>query len=215
LEGWKAEWTVLFKNPSSLPIFFLFTVHQQTERSSVNSKLNTGRCALDTHLPFYILAVVFMLVGLIAAVLPILPGPVLIWLGALTWAWAGKFEQVGWTTLIILAVIGVVAMTSDIVASLASGKKAGLSWHFTAAAIAGGLFGGILLSVLPILGTIGGAILGSLCGVMLMQYHRTHDWAQARQAAKVYAVGFLLGRVTELVLDLIMVGVFIFAAVRK
>ena len=56
---------------------------------------------MDSHLPFYILAVVLMLIGLIAAVLPVLPGPVLIWLGALIWAWTGKFQQVGWTVLMV------------------------------------------------------------------------------------------------------------------
>ncbi|MHB9105460.1 MAG: DUF456 family protein [Armatimonadota bacterium] len=156
-----------------------------------------------------------MLVGLIAAVLPVLPGPVLIWLGALTWAWAGEFQQVGWTVLIVMAVIGVIAMISDLIATSASGKKAGLTWHFTASAIAGGLLGGIFLSVLPIIGTIGGAILGALGGVMLYQYHRTKDWAQARQAAKTYATGFLLGRLFELGLDLVMVVIFIVAAVVK
>lgn len=103
--------------------------------------------------------------------------------------------------------IGAVAMISDLLATSASGKKAGLSWHTTAAAIADGLLGGIFLNVLPIIGTIG--------GVMLYQYHCTKDWAQARQAAKVYATGFLLGRAFELGLDLVMVGIFIVAAVVK
>jgi len=161
------------------------------------------------------LAVALMLIGLIAAVLPVLPGPVLIWLGALTWAWTGGFKQVGWIVLIVMAVIGVVAMISDLIATSASGKKAGLSWHTTASAIAGGLLGGILLSFLPIIGTIAGAIFGALGGVMFYQYHRTHDWAQARQAAKVYAVGFLMGRLFELGLDVVMVVIFIVAAVVK
>ena len=168
---------------------------------------------MDYHILLYILAVALMLVGLIAAVLPVLPGPVLIWLGALIWAWAGKFQSVSWTVLIVLAVIGAIAMVSDLVATSASGKKAGLTWHFTASAIAGGLLGGLFLSVLPIIGTIAGAILGALGGVMLYQYHCTKDWAQARQAAKTYAVGFLLGRVFELALDVVMVVIFIVAVV--
>lgn len=147
--------------------------------------------------------------------LPVLPGPVLIWLGALTWAWTGQFQQVSWTVLIILAIIGAVAMVSDLIATSSSGKKAGLTWHATAGSIAGGLLGGILLSFLPILGTIAGAILGALAGVMLVQYTRTKDWTQARSAAKVYATGFLLGRLFELGLDLVMVIIFIVAAVVK
>jgi len=172
-------------------------------------------CKMDSQIIFYILAIILMLIGLIAAVLPVLPGPVLIWLGALTWAWTGGFHRVSWATLIVLAVVGAVAMVSDLIATSSSGKKAGLTWHATAGSITGGLLGGICLSVIPIIGTIGGAILGALLGVMLVQYHRTRDWTQARQAAKVYAAGFLLGRLFELGLDLLMVGIFIVAVVVK
>ena len=45
-----------------------------------------------------------VVLGLIGAVLPVLPGPILIWLGVLVWAWADGFATVNWWTLGILGV---------------------------------------------------------------------------------------------------------------
>ena len=37
-----------------------------------------------------------LMLGLIGTVAPIIPGPALVWLSALLWAWADGFERVGW-----------------------------------------------------------------------------------------------------------------------
>jgi uncharacterized protein YqgC (DUF456 family) len=48
------------------------------------------------------LGVVLLFLGLAGSILPILPGPFLIWLGALIWAWGNDFQKVGWPLLIFL-----------------------------------------------------------------------------------------------------------------
>ena len=151
---------------------------------------------------------------MIGTVVPLLPGPLLIWGGAALWAWADGFTRVGWGTLIILAVLGVLAMLSDLLATVITGRKAGFGWRTIGGAIAGGLAGGILFSVLPVIGTLLGAILGALLGVTLVEYAQSHDWPQAIRAAKVYAVAYLLGRAVELVLCLAMLGIFAWAVLR-
>lgn len=164
---------------------------------------------MDGSLALFILAYVLMGIGLIGAVVPLIPGPPLIWVGAFLWALADGFHRVGWLPLILMAVIALVALASDLLATLITGKKAGMSWRTTGAAILGGLAGGIFFSVLPVLGTLAGAILGALLGVVLAEYQQTRDWPRAWHAARVYALAFLVGRLFELVLCLLMLAVFI------
>lgn len=152
--------------------------------------------------------------GLIGAVVPLIPGPPLIWIGALLWAWADGFQRVGWVTLLILAVIAIPALLSDLLVTSLTGRKAGLSWRSIGGAIAGGLIGGIALSWIPAVGTLLGAILGAIIGVVLVEYYTVHDWAQAWRAAKVYLFGFLLARVFEVVLCGLMIVVFIWSIWR-
>lgn len=166
---------------------------------------------IETQTVWFIVAYVLMGLGLIGAVVPLIPGPLLIWVGAFIWAWVDHFHRVGWAALLILGLLAILAMASDLLATTITGRRAGLGWRTIGGAIAGGIVGGSLLSVLPVFGTILGAIVGALLGVVLMEYTRVNDWKQAMQAARVYAVGFLVGRILELVLCLVMIGVFVWS----
>ncbi len=49
-----------------------------------------------------------LLVGLAGSVIPVLPGPLFIWLGALLWAWGDGFG-VGWPTLVVLGLLALLS----------------------------------------------------------------------------------------------------------
>jgi uncharacterized protein YqgC (DUF456 family) len=158
-------------------------------------------------------AYLLMILGLVGAILPILPGPPLIWLGALLWAWADGFRAVGWPTLAGLGVLMVLAWTSDLVLTTLGTRKAGASWKAVAGAILGGIAGAILLSgVIPVIGTILGTILGALVGVLLIEYYDKRNWGQAYQASKAYILGSLAGRALEVFLSLLMIAIFVWQA---
>jgi uncharacterized protein YqgC (DUF456 family) len=160
-----------------------------------------------------LVAYLLIILGLVGAILPILPGPVLIWLGVLLWAWVDGFQAVGWPTLAVLGVLMVLAWTSDLVLTTLGTRKAGASWKAVAGAIAGGIVGAILLSgVVPVIGTIFGTILGALIGILLIEYYDKRDWGQAYRASKAYVLGSLAGRALELVLSLFMIVVFAWQA---
>ena len=55
----------------------------------------------NTMLEFF--AYALMVLGLIGSLLPVVPGPVFIWLGVLTWAWSDGFQAIGWPTLLFWA----------------------------------------------------------------------------------------------------------------
>ena len=83
-----------------------------------------------------LLAYLLMFVGLIGSVLPLVPGPVFIWLGALVWAANDGFQAVGWPTLLFLGLLTVLAWSSDLpywavspaASSLADGFRSWARW---------------------------------------------------------------------------------------
>lgn len=61
------------------------------------------------HLAGYALVIL----GVIGVILPLVPGTLLIWLGALVWAWGDGFERINWVVLAILGVLALLAATSS------------------------------------------------------------------------------------------------------
>ena len=59
--------------------------------------------------------------------IPVLPGPVLIWLGAFVWAWADNFTRIGWGTLIVLGVLALIAWGSDLFLTTVMSRRAASS----------------------------------------------------------------------------------------
>jgi uncharacterized protein YqgC (DUF456 family) len=158
-------------------------------------------------------AYLLIILGLAGSILPILPGPLLIWLGAILWGWVDGFQRVGWPTLAILGVLMVLAWTSDLVLSTYGTRRAGASWKAIAGAIVGGIMGAVLLTgVVPVIGTVVGTILGAVMGILLIEYYDKGDWRQAMRASKGYIFGSLAARVLELFLSLLMVAIFAWKA---
>lgn len=143
-----------------------------------------------------------MFVGLLGTVLPVLPGTVLILLGALFYAVLEGFQSVGWPTLLVLALLTVVATTADIWAGGLGARAGGASGWSVLAGLVGGLIGLVFFS-LP------GAILGTVLGVLISEIVRVRDWRQALRAGGGWAAGWLLSVLVQLGLGLVMVAIFV------
>ena len=90
-----------------------------------------------------IIGVLLVFVGLIGLILPILPGPALIFAGLVLAAWAEDFAHVGSMTIAILAVLAILAHAIDFIAGAFGAKKFGASrW-----ASVGALIGSIKISI--------------------------------------------------------------------
>ena len=154
-----------------------------------------------------VLTFLLMLVGLIGTVLPVIPGTILIFAGALLYALADRFQVVGWPTLVVLGVLTAVATTADLWASSVGAKIGGASGWSVVAGLLGGLVGLVVFS-LP------GAIIGAIAGVLLTEIVRVRDWRQALKAGSGWLVGWILSTVVQLGIGLIMVAVFVWQVVQ-
>lgn len=151
-----------------------------------------------------ILTMLLMGVGLIGSILPLVPGPPLIWLGALYYAWNTGWTTVGWPSLLVLLVLAIVGGTADLWVGYLGASKGGASGWATLASIVGGLVGLIVFS-------IPGAIIGSVGAIVLVEYLRHRDWRRVLRAGGGYLIGSLLSSVVEVVIALVMIGIFVAA----
>lgn len=154
-----------------------------------------------------------MLLGLIGAVVPLLPGPFLIWVGALVWAWGDGFARVGWPMLTLLLVLALVAWASDFLINMLISRRAGASWKSIFGSIVGGVVGGIALNgLIPIAGSLVGAILGAVAGAWLVEYWNTRSSSAAFTAVRAYMGSVLLASLIEIAISVSMIGLFAWRA---
>jgi uncharacterized protein YqgC (DUF456 family) len=167
---------------------------------------------LDTADSAQALGVVLVVIGIVGVFIPILPGPVLIWAGALAWAIGDGFQRVGWPTLIVMALLMAAAWGSDLFLTSYFTKRSSSSWKTVAGSIVGGILGGILLGEIPIIGSIFGVVIGGVLGVIMVELLRKRQVRPALQASGQYLAGCILGQMVEFLLALLMVLLFVWQA---
>ena len=153
-----------------------------------------------------IVAYIGLVGGIIGVVLPIIPGPVLIWLSALLWAWADGFEAVGWPTLLVLAGLALLAEISDVALAGLGAKKGGASWFSMVVAGVAALVGFLLFNLL---GALAGAFLGLLAWETYRQGGRIRE---AWKASGGFILGYLAAMFLKMAFALIMILIFVWQA---
>ncbi|HEX8463647.1 MAG TPA: DUF456 domain-containing protein [Abditibacterium sp.] len=143
-----------------------------------------------------------MLVGLIGCVVPVLPGPPLVWLGALFYAWQTDFRPIGPGFLAILLILALIGATADLWMSVWGAKKGGASGWSQLAALVGGLIGLFTLGV-P------GLLIGAVGAIVLVEWNRLRDWNAVLRAGGGYLAGYLLSMVVEVAISLAMITLFL------
>jgi len=157
------------------------------------------------HLAGYVL----IGIGLAGSLLPLLPGPLLIWLGALTWAVSGGLEPLDWALVAVLGLLAAGAWGADLFFTTVATRRAGVSWKAIGGAIAGGIIGGFWLSGLAVVGALFGVLIGALLGLFLVETLDKRDWRAAWRGVRSYLAGSLLATAAEFAIALVMVGLFL------
>jgi uncharacterized protein YqgC (DUF456 family) len=154
---------------------------------------------------FLILAILFALVGLAGAVLPVLPGPPLSYV-ALWLMWLYDRSVVSLTTLALAGVFMIVITVLDYVAPIWFTKKG----KGTKAGIRGATIGMIIgLFFLP-LGLIVGPFVGALIGELLVKT----PFEAAIKVAFMSFLAFLMTTALKLVYGAVIVGMLVAMFVR-
>lgn len=144
---------------------------------------------------------VVMFIGLLGALLPLVPGVALIWLTALIYAIAEGFENVDPITLVILSLIALPGITADIWVSNLGAKVGGASLWSIVTSLLGGIIGFLVANV-P------GAIIGSLVGLIAVELFRAKDWRQALKASGGWIAGWLVSTFIEIAIGATMIAIF-------
>jgi uncharacterized protein YqgC (DUF456 family) len=151
----------------------------------------------------WVLAVIFVAVGVAGILLPALPGTILIFAGLLLAAWADGFTRVGAGTLVLLGLIAVASYGVDFAAAALGVKRLGASPR----AMAGAAIGTLLGLFLGLPGLIVGPFAGAVIGELTVQ----RDLARAGRAGMAAWLGFAVGMAVKVALAFSMVAIFLAA----
>ena len=155
------------------------------------------------HFLLWTLAAILVVVGLAGTLLPALPGVPLVFGGLLIAAWIGDFQRIGWPTLMILALLTVLAVGVDLLASLLGAKRVGASklalFGAAIGSIVGIFFGLVGIFIFPFLGAVAGELIAR------------REMGQAAKVGVATWLGLLFGALAKLALALSMIGVFVIA----
>ena len=158
-----------------------------------------------TVIAWWVLSALLILVGLAGTVLPALPGTVLVLGGIVLGAWIDDFTRVSVTTVVVVAVIAVIAWALEYVAGLLGARRVNASRQALIGAALGtvaGLFMGII-----------GVLFMPLVGAAIGEYVALREGRNALKVGAATWVGITIGLIAKVVLAFIMVGIFIVALV--
>lgn len=146
----------------------------------------------------FVLALLVMLLGLIGALVPVLPGTPLIFLAALGHKlWLGD-RSVSWWIIGLLGLVTSLTLLVDFLASAYGAKKMGATWRGAVGAAVGGILGMLWLPF--------GLIIGPFLGATLLEMATGKEWREAGKAGVGATLGFLAGTVGKVAACLGMIS---------
>jgi len=145
--------------------------------------------------------VVLVVGGLAGSIVPMLPGPILLFAGLLLGAWIDDFAFVGTGTLIVLGVLTVLSYLCEMIGTAFGAKRYGASRR----AIVGAALGGVIGIFFGFIGIIVGPFIGAMIGELSTR----REFAAAARAGWGATVGLALSTAGKLALGITMIGVFL------
>ncbi|WP_138499504.1 DUF456 domain-containing protein [Nostoc sp. PA-18-2419] len=158
----------------------------------------------------YWLLVAVMIVGIIGAVVPAIPGASLILIAIIIWGIVSSSFAAIKIPLIVTIIVLLLSISVDFLASYIGARQAGASKWGQIGAIVGlllGFFG--LLPTLPFGGPLLGILVGPLLGAIIGEYLYRRELGLAVKAGIGIVVGTLVGNFIQGLLAIATVTVFI------
>lgn len=159
----------------------------------------------------YWLVVALMIVGIIGAVVPAIPGTSLILIAIIIWGIVSSSFAAIKIPLIVTAIVLFLSIGVDFLAGYLGAKQAGASKWGQIGAFVGlllGFFG--FLPALPFGGPLLGIFLGPLLGAIIGEYIYQRQLGLAIKAGIGIVVGTLIGNLLQGLLAIAAVAVFLY-----
>jgi len=134
------------------------------------------------NITVHILAGLTMLIGWLSLLIVIVPGLVIMWVGALVYGILTGFNTTAWIIFGIMTVLMLVGSFIDNVLIGASARQKGASWWSLGAAWVGAIIGTVLLP------PVGGLLL-ALLALFGVEYYRVRDAKKAFDSSTSLATG--------------------------
>ena len=151
----------------------------------------------------WIVVIVLMAAGLVGTVLPVLPGAVLIFAGAVLGAWIDAWSRVSAWTLGVLGMLAVLSVACDFVAASLGAKRLGASPLAVSGAAVGTLSG--------VFTGLWGLLFMPLVGAAIGEYIAMRNLQRAGRVGIATGVGLLIGTSVKIALAFSMIGIFVVA----
>lgn len=148
------------------------------------------------------LVILFMILGLIGAFVPLIPGALLVWISIGAYAMATKFSVISGGTFAVVTAIALVSATADLWLSLLGAKVSGASGRSVIWGSLGAVVGLIFFNLF-------GVLLGYAAGIILSEYRKHGNWHVAMKASLGGLVGWGLSTLVEAIGAIIMIAIFI------
>lgn len=152
------------------------------------------------HALLYVFAAVLIAAGLVAAVLPILPGIPLIFGGIWLIAGVDGYRHIGLWWLLGIAGVGAVGLLFDLLAGALGAKRVGASKQ--------AVWGALLGTVIGFFLGLPGVLLGPFVGAVLGELSAGNSVQRSTQVGVSAWVGLIFGTLFKLVSSLAMVAMF-------
>lgn len=147
--------------------------------------------------------VLLMVVGTAGTVLPVLPGPPLVFAGMLLAAWADGFQRVGWGSLLLLGGLTAVTVAIDVAAAAWGTQRLQASPQ----AMIGAAVGSLLGLATGVVGLIVGPFVGAVAG----EYLARRELRRAGKVGLAAWLGMIVGGAARLAIVFVMLAWFAFA----
>jgi uncharacterized protein YqgC (DUF456 family) len=156
--------------------------------------------SMERDIIYWLLVILLVGIGLAGVVVPLIPGPPLLFAGLFLAAWVENFAYVGKWTLTILGVLALFTYGVDLWAAMFGAKRFGASKRAIVGALIGTL-AGIFLG-------FPGVLFGPFIGAVIGELSARRNLEGAARAGFGATIGFVLGAALKVALALSMIGVF-------
>lgn len=142
-------------------------------------------------------------VGLVGAIVPLVPGLLLVWSAVFAYAaFVDGWQAIHPLIFVLITLITIVFTTADLWLPLVGSKKTGASAKTMVLGVVGAIAGTFLL---PILGTI----IGYVVGILAAEFLRHRDARPAMRASFGALLGWGVGTAMELVGSILVILIFV------